>query len=126
MDASTNLVFEDTFKKASPELKELFLLIDKTIKAFGNDVTSDNTETHGYVRYFRKSKNRFLEITIQPRVNDLEIWVYSEKDLYSDPRNILVARKKYDCYGASFKIKPSSDWDYAVSLLKQAYDLVRE
>lgn len=114
---------EDILKKASPDLRKLFLELRDNIMVLGEDVRE---KVGGWYCDYRKSST-FVTITPQSKNNLLLIFIKMGDKILSDPQNWATPIPPSWGYGklnTKFEMDSTDQLPYAMQLIKQAYDYV--
>lgn len=114
---------DDIVKKAGPELRKTFFDLRDRILEIGDDVREKVGE--GYCDYRKSSV--FAMVTPQSRNNRLVVYIKMGEKPIEDPRSLtspIPARWGYGKLNTRFKVTDGSQLDYALSLIRQAYDYV--
>lgn len=114
---------EDVVKNATPALKNLFRLIRKEILSLGDNVRQ---EVGGWYIDYRKTST-FATVTPQTKKNLLLIYIKMGDKRINDPEKWTSSIPESYGYGklnTKFEINQASQIEYAMKLIKQAYDYV--
>lgn len=114
---------EDVIKTASPELKRLFFELRNSILELGDEVRE---KVGGWYIDYRKTST-FVTILPQSKNNRLVIYIKMGDKKIEDPRGLTSQIPKSYQYGklnTQFNIKEEDQLDYAMQLIRQAYEYV--
>lgn len=114
---------EDIVKRASPELKDLFFKLRGSIFELGDDVRE---KVGGWYSDYRKSST-FTTINPQTKKNRLLVFIKMGDKKLDDPEKWTFPISESWGYGklnTQFEISEPSQVDYAMQLIRQAYDYV--
>ncbi len=114
---------EDILKKASPDLRKLFLELRDNIMVLGEDVRE---KVGGWYCDYRKSST-FVTITPQSKKNRLLIFIKMGDKILSDPQNWatpILPSWGYGKLNTKFEMDSTDQLPYAMQLIKQAYEYV--
>lgn len=114
---------ESIVDKLSPDMKKVFYLLRERIFKLGDDIR----EVVGawYIEY-RKSST-FISITPQSKNNRLLVIIKMGDQTIDDPKGLTSPVPKQWSYGklnTKFEVYKSAELDYAMDLIKQAYNYV--
>ena len=114
---------EDVLRNATPRLKDLFFLLRQEILKLGDNVRQ---EVGGWYIDYRKTST-FASITPQTKKNQLLIYIKMGDKRIDDPPKWTSPVPNSWGYGklnTKFEISQPSQVEYAMRLIKQAYDFV--
>jgi predicted transport protein len=106
---------DNLLKTASQEIEGLFWNLRDRIVEFGHVA---EVFGKGYVDY--RKKTTFTNITIQS--NRISVLIKMGEQPIDDPKNITTKINYYSKLNRRFYLNPGGDLDYAIHLIKQAYD----
>jgi len=108
-------------QKASPELKEVFLTLRSKILELGDDVWE---KVGGWYCDYRKSST-FASPNVQPAKNRLLVYIKMGDKEVDDPKQWTIKRDfGFGKLNTRFELSSPDQIDYAMHLIKQAYDYV--
>lgn len=108
---------EDHLKKAKPETAELFGELKGRILAFGSDVKEKATKYE--VRY--ETESVFVAMRIGR--DRIKAWIKVDPATFKDPKELVRTMKWSPPH--FFYINSMEEADYAMSLIKQAYEFAK-
>ena len=114
---------DDLVKRAPSTLKDLFFDLRNSILGLGDDVRE---KVGGWYCDYRKSST-FATVTPQSKNNRLIVYVKMGDRPIEDPRKLtspIPASWSYGKLNTRFAVSERSQLDYALQLIKQAYDYV--
>jgi predicted transport protein len=114
---------EDVLRNATPALKDLFFLLRQEIFKLGDNVRQ---EVGGWYIDYRKTST-FTTITPQTKKNLLLIYIKMGDKIIDDPQKWTSPIPDSWGYGklnTKFEVSQPNQVDYAIQLIKQAYDFV--
>lgn len=111
---------EDHFKDANPEIKEIYDEIKERILNLNS-----NIEIKPFIVTIAFQIDKQI-VNIAFQKSQLKIWLNLKKGDLNDPRQNARDVSKVGHYGLGdyeLSLKPGDDFDYAMTLIKQAYEI---
>jgi predicted transport protein len=114
MSLNVGYKVENSLKGTKEETQRIFEELKKRITAFGSDVKERATKYE--IRY--EAKQVFVSMRINSK--SIKAWIRVNPKTLSDPKKIVKTMKWSPPY--YFYINSMREVDYAISLIKQAYE----
>jgi predicted transport protein len=114
---------DDLVKRTPSSLKNLFFDLRNSILGLGDDVRE---KVGGWYCDYRKSST-FVEVIPQSRNNRLMVYIKMGDRVVNDPKTLTASIPSSWGYGklnTQFAVTDKSQLDYAMQLIRQAYDYV--